>query len=164
MRSFQREVYDPVTSDQIEALEICIINSRDVKPPAKKVLIWLLRQTRNLTRPVCLLMPNENPLGRVVSYSVHDMQSANGTTHIDVFMRAMQSDMDFSTHGGLIMGGETKSSGGYTVWIAPYDYDPEAELVQWDADAIAQTELRKRFTHSKPLRRPKGSHWAAPPR
>ena len=144
-KATQTQELRPVTSSQMDALERFIAASRDASEFAKKAVIWMLRQTAGLTRPVCLSFPPERAkFGKQAAYGVHDMCSKLGSTHIDDFMRKMGTPMKLSAHGGSYVKGELDSeSGGYTVWVSPRRYDHGAERLEVDIRAIRSVELPK---------------------
>lgn len=124
-----------VSPDRIGALEEFIMVSPNATPVAKKTLLWMLRQTKGLSLPVSLMIPpldddppvdDEDPskkdshgFSAQVAYGVHDMNSANGKTRIDLFLRGMGSPMHFTSHCGRYFGRAFDSkAGGHTIWIA----------------------------------------------
>lgn len=130
-----------VSPDRMSALEEFIMISPNATPIAKKTLLWMLRQTKGLSLPVSLMIPpldddppdsredlsNKESLGfsAQVAYSVHDMNSSGGKTHLHLFFRGMGSPMHFSSHCGRYLGRAFDSkAGGHTIWIA-------AELYGW---------------------------------
>ncbi len=129
-----------VGPDQMKAFEEFITRSPNATPIAKKTLLWMIRQSESLSRPVALSIPpldddppeptdslpkDALPFSDQVAYSVHDMDSSGGKTHIDLFLRAMGSPMKISSHCGRYEGTESNDkAGGHTIWIAlePYGW------------------------------------------
>ncbi|PIT92489.1 MAG: hypothetical protein COU08_02155 [Candidatus Harrisonbacteria bacterium CG10_big_fil_rev_8_21_14_0_10_42_17] len=81
---------------QMKELELIIARSRDAKLFAKRVIVWLLRQTKQCTRPVGLsLLSGECGEQRVrdVQDGVHDMLSSHGSTHLTRILEGMKTPM-----------------------------------------------------------------------
>lgn len=126
-----------VTDRQMKELEKLVFSSRDAEELGKKLLVWMLRKSENLTRPVrmTLIDPAEGREGlmksHVAAYAAHDMNSLNGSTHIDFILGAMGSPMCFSSHSGSYLNGELNPrAGGATTWLAIDHYDDSAEPIQ----------------------------------
>ena len=108
-----------VTRKQIAALKYLIFHSKDAEPFAKQVCAYLLDQSDRLTRDVRV---NFSALDGFISSEggqaingVHDMGSANGSTHLRAIMKAMGTTFHFSSHASPS-----------EVWLAIGDYSPTA--------------------------------------
>lgn len=127
---------------QMRALEDRIRHSKDATPFGKRVIIWLLRQTDGLTKPVALSMPAHFCGGsaREVQNSAHDMLSTNGTTHLTQCVILRQTEMGLEHHSGRYrqpgeqlpidrLVGDPKSGFGHfddgarTIWWSLFYYD-----------------------------------------
>jgi hypothetical protein len=134
----QAPQYDPppMSKKQMEALEKFILASPDAGNYAKRVIIWMLRQTDRLTQPVVLALHEKifgiEPTERLWR-NIHDMCSANGKTHIDLFLAGMGTEMRLSHHGGRMEKRDNKfintNNPGVTIWISYIFYDPAATVL-----------------------------------
>jgi len=93
------------TKKQIAALKYLIFNARNVVDLSKQVLAFLIEQSENLTKEVCLTLVDGREgfsaaeitaAGRGMSV----MQSCNSTTHLHQILHAMGSELRFSFHYG----------------------------------------------------------------
>lgn len=157
-----RNRWPSVTNNQMRALNAFILHSPDASPFTKKVLLWMLVQTKNLSRSVALsIKPDDLPLdvvgelrrpaadvSEVVGIDVDRMCSSNGGTRIDLATDMLNTVMCFSCAYGRYTSPvryETENAPGWTVWIcsSPYNTDLEGcvELLSFDADAILETAV-----------------------
>ncbi|MBI4142468.1 hypothetical protein HY480_01175 [Candidatus Uhrbacteria bacterium] len=136
----------PISATQVEALEACIRASPDASPFAKRVIIWMLRQTERLTIPVALSLPPElyGESARSVAFSAHDMVSANGRTHLDQVLRKGTTQFHLMGHDGqFVFDGYTHSGptglpakprpverGWKTLWWSYVWYDHHPRLLR----------------------------------
>lgn len=131
-----RKKYTPprMTDTQMDALERIILRSADGTEFAKKAIVWLLRQSENLSKPVAACF-TYNVYGadkcEEVGRCAHDMGSSGGTTHIwDTFL-AIGTMMMLGHHGGVFaQGADQILDGGYTIWFSVVAYDREAVFLQ----------------------------------
>jgi hypothetical protein len=79
-----------INDDQMEELRRYISASPDATETTKKILLWMLDQTENLSIPVELTFSSalEAP-GKQVVADVHDMVSVTGKTHIQNFIKSL---------------------------------------------------------------------------
>ncbi len=80
------------TAAQMEALEEFITESLDASDFAKRIIIWLLRKTHDFNRQVFVFLPVEvygDALVKEAQDGAHDMNSCNGSTHLNLFLRGM---------------------------------------------------------------------------
>ena len=94
-----------VTSKQIAALRFMIFNAKDGTELSKRILAFLIGQSNELTKEVCLtLVANrEGYTADQISkaaYGVGNMRSGGGTTHLDEILDVMGSEFGFSVHYG----------------------------------------------------------------
>ena len=126
-----------MTDDQMEALEHFISKSRDASDFAKRVIIWTLRQTNNLTDRVILSVPDDygTDLAKKVQDGVHYMQSDGGTTHLDSFFLGMKTEFRMCHHCGIFSPNSDKEdkfdpdAKGRTIWVSYVEYDREAKVL-----------------------------------
>jgi len=143
-----------ITDDQMRALEEFVRCSPDANEFGKKAVLYVLRKSENLTKPVCLTLP-DGAEGRdwvdgceadQMQNAVHDMRSANGHTHIDLLFYAMGTDFSLSHHGGGYVNNVFSCEiFGRTIWFSPYCYDDNAEKLKTTIDEIDAIDLSKDF-------------------
>lgn len=162
------------TSKQIAALRYMIFNAKNGNELSKRVLAFLIESSEELTKEVCLSLvaDREGYTADEISaagYGVHDMESCNGTTHIDQILDAMGSELSFSVHYGDFDPTRTDdpfSSDGqfagyskfkvtrpgllregmplrYTFWLSKQDYSRQAALVVATREELEQIDLKK---------------------
>lgn len=99
------------SDEQMNALEALIVYSNKSKL-GRKTLIWVLRQTQNLSNPICLFIPiktkgfasqrfDDNDFwtwAEQVKDCIHGIGSSMGQTHLDLIFRAMGSDLRIYGH------------------------------------------------------------------
>ena len=141
----------PLSDKQMAVLEKVIWDSRDVVDTVRPLLVWMLRQTDNLTRRVALTLweqespddmlrransdnPKELTPPQVFQGSVHNINSSAGSTHIHRVLEALGTEMFFShSTGGYCCDGQQhrymNTAPGCTVWIASDHYDHSAQLL-----------------------------------
>lgn len=95
-----KEEIKPITDDQMRTLKQFILNAKDGSAFAKKVLLWLLDQTENLSYPVFLIFDARYDLGHDAAQGVHSMVSAGGQTHIQTFMKGLGTPLSITSDGG----------------------------------------------------------------
>ncbi len=121
-----------LTDKQMRSLEYLIAVSRGVTGFARRVVIWVLRQTNNLTEPVTLSIPEEflgEPAGQVQD-AVHSMCSSGGTTHLTYVFGIAGTEMRLQHHcGRFVDGGFYPHVEGRTIWCAYEDYSRTARLL-----------------------------------
>lgn len=151
----EAESYVPprIAEPQLRELEDHIRRSRDASPFAKRVVIWMLRQTDGLTRAVSLSMSAEFCSGtaREVQDAAHDLCSANGSTHLDEFMKRMGTEVGLEHHSGAYRrraDGATsndfgqREDGSRTIWWSHIRYDHIARKLDLPTrDALAAIPL-----------------------
>ena len=133
----QRYIPPRMTNKQMLALEQFIILSPDASEFAKRVIIWVLRQTQNLTRQVALSIWNEqygSDRAAEVQDSVHAMNSMNSKTRMDLFFDGMGTEMMLEHHCGCFEASDghpfnTKASG-RTIWFSFVFYDDKANVLE----------------------------------
>ncbi len=115
---------------QMAALERTIMRSNDASEFGKKAIIWLLRQSEHLTKPVAAcfteIVFGEDKCKEIQS-AAHDMGSSRGTTHIEDFFLALGTPMYLGHHIGVFtQGSDEILDGGCTIWFSVVYYDREA--------------------------------------
>src|SRR5690242_12218282 len=90
------------TARQMLALEQRVQSSTDATEFAKKAIIWLIRQSGQLTRRVSL-SASPAVLGEAaekIQDAAHAMNSCGASTRIDLLFRAMGTEWGLSHHCG----------------------------------------------------------------
>jgi len=128
------------TKEQIDVLKYLISTSKDAGEETKKACLALINASQGLSIPVYFTGHSKD-----ISFGVHNMVSAHGTTHLNEIMRLMNTKWRFSHHGGYFEK-ITKSfivqmSNGHkythTIWLSPVRYDEKAIGINRDqVDAI----------------------------
>jgi hypothetical protein len=136
--SKEEEKYIPqrMTGGQMQALEEYIALSPDGTDFGRKAMIWLLRQSENLTKSVAASFPEQElgSLASEVELTEHNMGSAGGKTHLSRFMRGMGTHVGFSGHYGCLVIGKMPDPldfkfPGVTIWISHLFYDRDAHII-----------------------------------
>lgn len=133
-----------ISKEQVQVLERLIATSPNASIFAKKCIIWLLRLSDRLTKGVCVSIRGE--LGQEVARSAHDMQSANGQTHLSKILKSMGSRLLLSHHYGryaeniFVAGGRGMDGG--TIWFSERVYDHQAERIEPDMVTIEAIDLK----------------------
>lgn len=105
------EAEKPLSDKQMNALEALIVCSNK-SVLGRKTLIWALRQTQNLSKPVCIFIAFRTPnwtsprfddrdfwtWAEQVEDCAHGIGSSMGQTHLDLIFRAMGSDLGIYGH------------------------------------------------------------------
>ncbi|OGZ79362.1 MAG: hypothetical protein A2528_01015 [Candidatus Staskawiczbacteria bacterium RIFOXYD2_FULL_37_9] len=118
----------------MEFLEYLIWQSKDADDVTRKLLIWLLRQTDQLTMQVFVNCPSE--ICKKVSRKLHDMHSCGGTTHLDTLFEAAGSAMSPKLYNGTYNSdGSFVGSNGFAVFI--HDQDCKAPIRRIECDIHA---------------------------
>lgn len=134
----------PKMSDkQMAALEKHIKNSKDATDFSKKVIIWTLRKTENLTKSVAVSIWDKD-FGELSTKEVQDgahaMESSNRMTRLDIFMTAMGTEVGLCHHCGCFVSCECgvceqKSNilildaPGRTIWFSHIFYDRKVTVL-----------------------------------
>lgn len=141
----QVEYKPPHMSDaQMDALERFIAASSNASEFAKKVIIWTLRQTQNLTRPVALSIwdKDSGPNSSQVQNAAHNMDSVNGKTRIDLFFGGMGTEMRLGHHCGCFEERDgdpfNAEADGCTIWFAYIFYD--RNVTRLEEPSLAELE------------------------
>ncbi|MEK7154121.1 MAG: hypothetical protein AAB792_01025 [Patescibacteria group bacterium] len=93
-----------ITNKQMSVLEAFVAESRDAGPIAKRVLIWALRKTASLTRPVHVLIPKRDPAWEDLFSAggfkqINRMCGFSGNTRLSYFLDGMNSKLCISAWG-----------------------------------------------------------------
>jgi hypothetical protein len=134
-----------LTPKQIWALEDLLRYAPDMRSEMSiKAIIWLLQQTACLTREICVYLPSDFEEGSNVAHSVHDLFSMNGKSRIDLLLKAMGTNMDFSSHCGCLepCQGHDEKSGGYTIFMSVEPYARHVQEVPFDLEAIEAIPIK----------------------
>jgi len=134
-----------ITNHQMATLCYLISRSGDISENGKKILQLMLVKSKNLTKPVCVSIGQEQ-FGEVANefgYGVHDMLSANGTTHMHRWFDLLGIKFGFSSHCGRFVDGDLDHSvsGYYTCWLSTDSYDKKAELIPIEMSDIENIKL-----------------------
>lgn len=137
-----------MTDKQMRSLEETIGRSKDATDLAKRAIIWALRQTDNLSRPVALSIPGSlhAELAQQMSHGAHDMVSSNGSTHLGTFLHGMGTEMYLMHHMGIMAPKTTPrrmARGGYTIWWAFRFYDRQVTVLKPNLAEILAVRLRR---------------------
>lgn len=94
-----------VTPKQIAALKYMIFIAKNGTDLSKRVLAFLIDQSEELTKDVCLTLVADREGHtadeiRAAAHGVHGMGSCNGTTHLDQLLHVMGSKFSFLYHYG----------------------------------------------------------------
>ena len=130
-----------ITVQQIIALEKLISKSKDASDFAKKVAIWLLLKSEGLVKKVFIVIDDVATADHLMN-GIHDMKSAQHTTHLNEIMQATGSEYTFSVHSGT---NTHSQSGGCRVWLSSQEYDGRAEIVEFNQAAIEAIKLLPAF-------------------
>ena len=162
------------TSKQIAALRYMSFNAKNGTELSKRVLALLIESSEELTKEVCtsLVADREGYTADEISAAGHgvgNMESCNGTTHIDQILHAMGSELSFSVHygdfdptrtddpfntDGMFAGWDRSQvsrdgliSEGmplrYTFWLSKKNYSRQAKLVVATREELDQINLEK---------------------
>ncbi len=128
-----------MSNTQMQALELLIAYSPDATDFAKKVIIWVLRQTEGLTRRVAFSVRDEYcsaDLAAEVQQGAHDMISRNGNTHLNNVFGDMGTEVTLGHHCGCFESGRldtdpfnTKANG-RTIWFSYIFYDRDVTILE----------------------------------
>ena len=94
-----------ITLEQIAMLKFFIFQSNDANDLAKRLLFFLIDESKGLTEPVSVgfVQDQDGYTGeeiQEVAYALHDMRSSNCTTRLGELMRLMGTNLRFSVHYG----------------------------------------------------------------
>lgn len=160
------EMYPPtrmspqMSSEQMAALEELVLWSRDLTEFAKRLVLYMLRQTNNLRTAVCMSIPetpDDDPemetLDQQAGLSIYATRGYGHTTLFPLVLQAMGTDADISPHCGMYVNGQYDlKANGWTIWISPFVYGHGSyknyKHLPFDLDAIRATEFPPtRFTN-----------------
>lgn len=141
----------PITRKQLALLQDFIAYSKDGTDFGLRMVLWLLKYTQRLTCPVYLSVPNETfgaKRSRAIEATAHGLNSANGHSHLYIFLRAMGTKFYLSHAPGLMVGEEFDSKAeGNTIWWSPKVYDRFAKKVALPTKRGLQSVGPKRLGH-----------------
>ena len=133
-----------ITDKQRRALELVVARSVDATELGKKAVIWLLRQSHDVSRNVVATFSAQQGAKQIAD-SVHDMLSSGGSTHLGERIALMGVRFWISSHGGSFPITDelrSKIEGVYTIWVSSRSrYDHDAEILQVDMNAIQAVSL-----------------------
>ena len=89
-----------ISRKQLQFLEYLVWKSKDADDFTKKCLIFLIRRSRGLTKPVGIIFSDRELAGKV-SRNLHDMCSCNCTTHIDALFSLTGTTRLDVDYGGI---------------------------------------------------------------
>ncbi len=139
----------PVTDVQFAALLRLIGRSNDGTEPVKQLLIWLLRQTENLSQPCSVTVKRDVEITIPVDGAsttdafashlhdvLHEMVSSGRSTNLNELFLLAGSPMVITRSWG---------SDGLSIWCTPAFYGKDFEVVKCplDLDAILAVNLRR---------------------
>ena len=145
-----------INQDSYEALEFLISKSRDASIEAKKVILWLLRQSENLTKPVCISIDYDvgkfsGSLAEQVAEAGHYMKRTDRSTYLDFIFSAMGSELRLNCQEGKFVNNRfSKNALSATLWVAPVKsvgYYGKAELLSFDLSLIEASKLRNWYSN-----------------
>lgn len=120
---------------QIDALVDLLLFSKDLKKIGKQFTVWLIGQTENLSRSICVEIPVDFLEKDQIGFGIHNINGCNGTTHITEIFEAMGSDKRFHSH--------STEGGGFMIWFSHAIHDEMAKKVPFDLEAIEVIPLEK---------------------
>lgn len=124
-----------INERQMTFLEYLIWQSRDANDVTRKLLIWLMRQTDQLTTQVVVNCPPE--ICKEVSHGLHDMCSGNLTTHLVELFKIAGSAMAPALYNGTYDDdGSLVNDNGFAVFIHDRDCHTPSKRVECDMDAV----------------------------
>lgn len=130
------EGYEPPRLDDrmMHGIEFMIYTSRDARPVFKSLVIWMLRQTENLTKEVSLTLREEGGqhgwLKRVAE-DFDTIAAGNGTTELSKYVSGMNTKMNLIGADGHFYRGEFKPlDNRYTLWWCYRAYTPHAARLE----------------------------------
>ena len=141
-----------MTDAQMSALEQFIVASRNATEFAKKAILFAIRRSENLTKPVSVTVLDPD-LASEMQDGAHGMNSVNGSTQIDLFFQGMGTEFCLSHLCGRYTspGKFDPAAEGRTIWLSHTLYDREAEWVVADPASINETQFPPSI-FNKPLR------------
>lgn len=131
-----------ITDEQMMELKKIIIASEANSAFGKRALCWLLDKSENLSKPVGLTFDDQfHKQAQSAADSVHDMNSANGTTFIYKKLAEFNSNVKFSFHCGSYVNGKYDFlTNGYIVWLSPTNYDLSATIFTATTEIVKEIE------------------------
>jgi hypothetical protein len=119
-------IHKRVTLKKYEFLELIISNSKDVATDeARRVILWILRQSQRLSKPVCVSIPydeasHKDSLALQVSKGICDMNNYDRNTFLPNHFFGIGSRFVLSSCHGRYDNGRYISGEGvhfYTIWL-----------------------------------------------
>src|SRR5436190_9296609 len=101
LSAFHRS-YPQVSDRQMCALEYLIARSKDAEGVSKQVVIYMLRQSNNLSQPCALWVPDSCEMLEPVWKGLSKMMSSSCATHLDQIFEAMNSALHLQLHVGKL--------------------------------------------------------------
>lgn len=137
-----KEKIAPLTDEQMKALKDFILEAKDGREFTKKVVLWLIDQTANLTEPVLLIFDDMLDMGHEAAIGVQRMNSSSGQTHLATFMHGL------GTPVRIISDGE------HTITISSnvVGLNPETKRIYVDIEEADQMEIVKVSTFLKNIK------------
>lgn len=135
-----------LSESQMQLLCDKIRQSNDATPLAKQVVLWMLKQTQGMTKPVALGFPGIlHKIGCQTAIGVHDMNSCNGGTFLHEFLKKMNTTLFFSSYGGIFLhasGKQQKSRKAYIILISnQWCLSGKETILKYDPEAIAAIKV-----------------------
>ena len=130
-----------VSDRQMVVLEAFVAESKDAGAIAKRILIWALRKTANLTNPVHIFILRTDPAWEdffsAGGFRQIDrmMYGASGNTHLSYFLEGMGSEFGISTW-------EAEGDGGHNLSISPTHFDRSLPRVTPAHEEIESIKVR----------------------
>ncbi len=87
-----------ITDQQMGAIKGFIADAQDGTNFAKRLMTWMLNQSHNMSYAVVIEFDKNDPLGKNVLASWHEMVSSNGETHLATFIQAIRASLRFTAH------------------------------------------------------------------
>ena len=107
----------------------------------KKAVLWLLDKSEGMTKAVALVFPESLiEIGIQASFSLHDMNSGNCKTKLNIFLESFGISWWFSTHCGQFSQSGRHGDDGVTLWLAEKLYSRDAEFTIVDQQVIEEIE------------------------
>jgi hypothetical protein len=128
----------------IKEYKEAIIDSPDAGDFCKKTLLWLIEKSDKLTKPIAISFTNNTAAGIKIASDLHAGFSGN-CKHLDKMVKILGVPMIFSHLSGYFQGNALfeKDIAGYTIWLAPKQYDMKVKVFYATPRVIAEINAIK---------------------
>jgi len=117
-----------ISYENMQAIEEAIKQSPEATDFGKRVIIWMLRKTENLTCGVALSIPENAypcPSKEELRISTSGLCRDNGPTHLNSVLEELGTKVGLSHHGRCFKDGKLnkENTDGMTIWFSYFAYD-----------------------------------------